>query len=120
LINNLTNYLGETLRALRALASGYPLHHPLRAAHLWCACTSRVVTLLSLSLRRLRREGIGGFAASSSKYTCIKYLRIINANNALKFIIYFVAKKRFFMVETLHATSLHQAQSAHEVRKREG
>jgi hypothetical protein len=37
--------LGEPLRGFHPLASGYPLHHPLRAFG-----TLRVVSLLSLSL----------------------------------------------------------------------
>ena len=44
------NLLGEPLRVLRTLASGYPLHHPHRLRLL------RVVPLLSLSLARFARN----------------------------------------------------------------
>jgi hypothetical protein len=82
------NYLGEPLRSLTLARVG--LFAPSPAPHFM---RSRVVPLLSLSQRTGEaRAGIGGSAASSSKYARIKYLLL--ATIARSAILDTIARRR--------------------------
>ena len=72
-------FLGEPLRELCSLASGYPLHHLLRGV-----AASQVVPLLSLSLSARFARGYAGI-----KYASIRYLRLTTR----------AAKRRYLLPE---------------------